>query len=164
MFPLEQLNIAKKSDKKLLPPWYITGFCEGGVAFTFSRHGRGLDLYFAIKLNADDRNLVMQVRDFFGVGNIYKVKSRLPMARSGNTREAVYYRVTKISHLEVVVQHFDKYPLVGKKRSAYQIWKKMFLLKKNFRNPDFDRLQELAFALSDLSSKNTATKRKLQNG
>lgn len=144
----------------MLTPWYITGFCDGEATFTYNRHGKGFNLYFAIKSNAEERNLIVQVRDFFGVGRLYKVKPRLPKAYSGNTRAAVYYRTSKVSHLELIIQHFDKYPLVGKKQAAYQIWKKMFLLKKNFRKPDFARLQELASELSDLSSKNTATKRK----
>jgi hypothetical protein len=160
-FPLEQTNITKEPEKISLTPWYITGFCEGESAFTFSRQGKGLELYFAIKSNSDDRELIERIRDFFGVGHIYNVKARPPKARSGNTREAVYYRVSKISHLESVVRHFDKYPLIGKKKHAYKIWKKMFLLKKDFRKPDFVRLQQLAIALSKLSSKNTATRRTL---
>lgn len=148
----------------MLTPWYITGFCEGEAAFTYSRNGKGFALYFAIKSNADDRNLVAQLCDFFGVGQIYKVKPRSPKAFSGFTREAVYYRTTAISHLERIVEHFDKYPLAGKKRAAYEIWKKMFLLKRNFRKPDLVKLHELASALSDLTSKNTASKRKWQNG
>ena len=146
----------------MLTPWFVTGFCEGEAAFTYSRRGKGLELYFAIKSKADDRNLISQLRDFFGVGKIYEVKPRLPRAYSDNTTTAVYYRTSKISQLELVVQHFDRYPLVGKKRLAYQIWKKMFLLKRNFRKPDFGRLQELAYALSDLSSKNIANRRKWQ--
>ena len=148
----------------MLTPWYITGFCEGEAAFTYSRYGKSFNLYFAIKSNAEDRNLIEQVRDFFGVGHIYEVRPRLPKAYSRYTRAAVYYRTTKISHLDTIVRHFDKYPLVGKKQASYQIWKKMFLLKRNFRRPDFARLQELASALSDLTSKNTTTKRKLHNG
>lgn len=145
----------------MLTPWYVTGFCEGEAAFTYSRHGKGVELYFAIKSNAEDRSLIEQLRDFFGVGHIYEVIPRLPKAYSGHTRAAVYYRTTKISQLETIVRHFDKYPLVGKKRASYQIWKKMFLLKRNFRKPDFARLQELISALSALNSKNTPTRRKL---
>ena len=147
----------------MLSPWYITGFCEGEATFTYSRSGKNLGLYFAIKLNAEDKDLIEQIRDFFGVGQIYKVKPRLPRAYSGNTSAAVYYRITRISHLERVVQHFDEYPLVGNKLAAYQIWKKMFLIKKKFRNPNILKLLKLALALSDLSAKNTATKPKLQN-
>ena len=147
----------------MLNPWYITGFSEGEATFTYSRHGKGLGLYFAIKIIAKDSKIIYQIRDFFGVGRIYDVRPRLPRRYSGFTKQAVYYRVTKISDLERIVQHFDKYPLIGKKQASYQIWKKMFLLKQNFRKPDFDRLQELALALSDVTTKSTATKKKFLN-
>lgn len=156
--------MGSENSERILTPWYVTGFCEGEAAFTYSRRGGNLSLYFAIKSNADDRNLIVQLHDFFGVGQIYKVKPRAPKAYSGFTREAVYYRATKISHLETIVQHFDKYPLAGKKQAAYQIWKKMVLLKRSFRKPNLAKLQKLASALSDLSSKNTASKRKWHNG
>lgn len=159
MFPWEQV----KYIKKVLTPWYVTGFCEGEAAFTYSKSGKGLALYFAIKSSAEDSDLIAQIREFFGVGEIYRVKSRLPGAYSGFTKQAVYYRVTKISHLERIVQHFDKYPLTGKKYTVYQVWKKMVLVKKNFRKPEVVKLQELASSLSELSSKNTALKRKLEN-
>ncbi len=146
----------------MLTPWYVTGFCEGEAAFTYSKSGKGLALYFAVKTSAEDTDLILQLRDFFGVGEIYKVKPRLPRTYSGFTKAAVYYRITKISHLERVVQHFDKYPLTGKKHAAYQVWKKMVLAKKNFRKPELATLHELALTLSELSSKNTALKRKWQ--
>lgn len=147
----------------MLNPWYVTGFCEGEAAFTYSKGGKGLVLYFAIKTSADDTDLICRIRDFFGVGEIYKVKPRLPGAYSGFTKAAVYYRVNRTSHLESIVKHFDKYPLTGKKYTAYQVWKKMVLAKKNFRRPEIVKLQELASSLSELSSKNTALKRKLEN-
>src|SRR3954454_4331406 len=37
-----------------LDPWYVTGFVEGEGAFTYSRSGKQLALYFGLKLSRDD--------------------------------------------------------------------------------------------------------------
>lgn len=146
----------------MLPPWYITGFCDGEAAFTYSKTGsRGnLNLYFSIKVNSDDRLLIEEIQNFFGVGRIYSVKARPPGPYSGPTRAAAYYRVQRIGELDRIVQHFDKYPLSSKKAKAYQAWKKIFALKKNFRKPDFAKLEELILELSGLNSKNSALLKK----
>lgn len=147
----------------MLDPWYVTGFCDGDAGFTYSRHSGttfGINLYFSIRLRSDDRALIMQIRDFFKAGRLYTCKPRSPEIYSGFTKEALYYRVCKISELEKIIQHFDKYPLVGKKAKAYQIWRDMVLLKKKFRKPDLVKLKELALALSNLNSKNPFPKRK----
>ena len=145
----------------MLPPWYVTGFSEGEAAFTYSRNGRSLGLYFSIKTNAQERNLITELRAFFGVGRIYEVKARLPGTHSGYTRGGILYRVTKISHLGRIVKHFDRYPLAGKKLAAYNIWKEMYLLKSNIRTyNDFRRLEELAFMLTSVNTKNSVIRRR----
>lgn len=57
----------------MLEPWYLTGFSEGEAAFTYSKAGKGLNLYFAIKSNADERSLIERIRSFFGVGKYMRL-------------------------------------------------------------------------------------------
>ncbi|MBU2540306.1 MAG: LAGLIDADG family homing endonuclease [Candidatus Omnitrophica bacterium] len=146
----------------MLTPWFITGFCEGEAAFTYSRHGDRLNLYFAIKLNEEDKDLILQIQEFFGVGTIYDVKATPPRKYSGLTNPAVYYRVTRVSELEKVVEHFDNFPLFGKKLKSYKIWRQMFEVKQKFRQPDKMKLAELALSLSKLSNKNTKLRNRQQ--
>ncbi|MCD5397618.1 LAGLIDADG family homing endonuclease [candidate division NPL-UPA2 bacterium] len=153
MFHVKKFPLKHFQDEKMeLDPWFVTGFCVGEASFTYSRTGRGINLYFSLKQKEGDRELVEKIGGFFGVGKIYAVKAAPSRARGGFTRPSAYYRVCKILELERVAEHFDKYPLVGKKADSYRVWKKMFLLKRKFRRPDFDRLQELASQLSDLNS------------
>ncbi len=145
----------------MLNPWFVTGFCAGEAAFTYSRSGACFNLYFAIKLNQDEGDLIAQLQDFFGVGTIYHVRGSLPKKYSGFTQPAVYYRVTKVNELTRIVEHFDKFPLIGKKLKAYNIWKSMVLEKQRFRKPDNIKLRELALSLSSLTTKNTKIRNKL---
>jgi hypothetical protein len=139
-----------------LDPWYVTGFVEGEGAFTFSRSGRQMALYFAIKLTGADKAILEDIRAFFGsVGAIYRVVARdAPTPSSGYTKEAAYYRVSRRDDLERVVEHFDRYPLRGLKAQSYAIWRKMVELKREFRKPQREELEHLAAQLSAASPRN----------
>ena len=122
-----------------LDPWYVTGFVEGQGTFTYSRNGRQMSLYFAVKLAEVDEPILQAIRDFFGgVGSIYFLRARA----------SVYYRVCRREQLPVIIDHFDTYPLHGSKLAAYQIWREMVVLKQRFRQPDRAALSDLADQLS----------------
>ncbi len=129
-----------------LDPWYVTGFVDGEGAFTFSRSGRQISVYFAVKLAGADRPMLEALQQFFdGIGRLYTVGGN---GSGGGTRTSSYYRVTRRADLLRVVQHFDRYPLRTQKRSQYAIWRQMVVLKQEFRRPDRTALEELARALS----------------
>jgi len=145
----------------MLTPWYVTGFCDGEAAFTYCRSGGTFGLYFAIKQREDNRQIIEDIREYFNyIGNIYRGKEASPTKNSGFTKASAYYRVTRISELKVVVDHFDKYPLQSKKKEeAYQAWRQMVIHKlENYRDIDYDKLRALAEKLSSLNSQSRAFK------
>ena len=133
---------------EILNPWYVTGFCDGESTFTYSRSGNNLGLYFAIKLNSDDRDLLYKIKDFFGVGKMYVGRPVPPRKYSGHTRTYFYYRVSRIKELSRVIEHFTKYPLVGKKAKSFAVWQEMVNVKKAYRKPNRQELDVLATKLS----------------
>jgi hypothetical protein len=145
----------------MLSPWYVTGFCDGEAAFTYCRSGGTFGLYFAIKQREDNRQIIEDIQEYFNyIGNIYRGKEASPTKNSGFTKASAYYRVTRISELKVVVDHFDKYPLQSKKKEeAYQAWRQMVVHKlENYRGIDYDKLRALAEKLSSLNSQSRAFK------
>jgi hypothetical protein len=139
----------------MLTPWYITGFCDGEAAFTYSRAGGTFTLYFAIKQRQDNQQIIEEIREYFHyVGNIYRNKESRPTKNSGFSQAAAYYRVARISELKVIVDHFDKYPLQSKKKQeAFQVWRQMVMYKlDNYRNIDYNELRVLAERLSSLNT------------
>jgi hypothetical protein len=140
-----------------LDPWYLTGFVEGEGAFTFSRNGKQLALYFAIKLTAQDSLLLEDIQSFFGgIGRIYSVVARAaPTPGSGHTKAARLYRVCRRDELPRIIEHFDRYPLRGTKAGSYAIWREMVVLKlESFRRPDREQMESLAARLSAASIRN----------
>lgn len=146
-----------QTDTKQLDPWYITGFSDGESTFTYSRSGKNICLYFAIKLVFEDRDILYKIKDFFRVGRIYVGKPVAPGKYSGHTRTYFYYRVSRITELNEIINHFDKYPLVGKKLKSYNIWKEMVAAKMRYRRPNRCELEKLAKRLSSLTGRNPAT-------
>lgn len=151
MFPAETFSRGTP-----LEPWYVTGFVEREGAFTFSRSGRQIALYFAIKLPNVDRALLEAIRAYFGeAGRIYDVAARpAPTPGSGPTKAAAYYRVCRRDELERIVDHFDRHPLRGTKAGSYAIWRQMVILKRSFRKPRREELEQLSVQLSAVSPRN----------
>lgn len=145
----------------MLTPWYITGFCDGEAAFTYSRGYGSFGLYFSVKQREDNRQIVEEIREYFNfIGNIYYGKEARPTKNSGFTKPYAYYRVTKISELKLIVDHFDKYPLQSrKKQEAYLVWREMVMHKlDNYRSADYEKLRILAEKLSSLNLQSRAFK------
>lgn len=150
----------QKRQKSNLNPWYVTGICEIAGSFTFSRTLRNFAFYFAIKLPQSQANLLQRIRDFFGIGTIYKVK---PV--QGSINPALYLRVTGIGQLVSIIEHFEKYPVQGRNFMRYSIWKEMVSIKlkysrrKRLSREDFNHLQDLARNLSVLGTGNVLSEK-----
>lgn len=142
-------------------PWYITGFCDGEAAFTYSRAGGTFALYFGVQQRADNRQVIEDIQEYFGyVGKIYEAKGAQPTKNSGLTKPSAYYRVTRSDELITITDHFDKYPLQSKKKhEVYKIWREMVMHKlENYRDVDYDKMRVLAEKLSSLNQKSRAFK------
>lgn len=142
--------------KKPLDPWYITGFCDGECAFTYSlqSHNLGVSLYFSLKLHENDLPLLEEIQRYFSsVGHIYRVTDPRPTAGP-----KVYYRVTHLEELQVIIRHFDRYPPRGWKAKGYALWRRMVTLKyERYGHPPHEEIIELAHELSRLNRRNATS-------
>ena len=110
-----------------LDPWFITGFVDAEGCFMIGltkselyRSGYQVTAIFKISLHRKDYDLLCQIRDYFGVGIITK---------HGET--TLQYMVRSIKDLNVILSHFDAYPLFSQKRSDYILFKQAIVLIKN---------------------------------
>ena len=81
--------------------------------------GYSIELVFKITLHSRDRALLEKIQSFFGVGTV--------TVRSDG---CVQYWVGSIKDLQVIVNHFDSYPLISQKWSDYQLFKQVVELIK----------------------------------
>lgn len=102
-----------------LNPDYITGFVDGEGCFSISifKDSRRLTGWqvkpiFSISLHNKDLNLLESIQRTFNVGKIYK-----------HGVDSMQYRVSSLNNLDVIIKHFDKYPLITKKQADYILFK-----------------------------------------
>ena len=122
-----------------LNPWFVTGFTDGEGSFSIIVAKRGTfkvqfqpRLFFQISLHVKDTILLEQVKIYFGVGNIYP-----------KTSDTIIYAVRSIKDLTVIVNHFDKYPLITQKWADYYLWKQAFILIQNKEHMTLDGLNKI---------------------
>jgi len=144
-----------------LDPWFVSGFCDGEAAFTFSRSGQGFSLYFSVRQREDNIAIVHALQNYFGgVGKIYLGKEQFPTKNSGHSKPTAYFRVCKQDDLLRIVEHFDKFPLQSKKQEVYTVWKDMVIDKtKNSLNCQSDKFKLFAERLAVMNQKSRAFKK-----
>lgn len=87
--------------------------------------------FFQIDLHKKDKVLLEQIKNYYGLGNLY----------IDNTK--VRYLVTSIKDLQVIIEHFYKYPLYTKKCADFLLWKKAFDLVQNKEHLTMQGLQKI---------------------
>lgn len=112
-------------DSTNLDPWFITGFSDGEATFTFniikslsSPVGYKLQLFYLITLHKKDLPLLALIKKYFdNKGQDLKV-----------TDDKVRLTISAIKDLELVINHFDKYPLITQKLADYLLFKQAYSL------------------------------------
>lgn len=109
------------SNKNKLHPYYITGFVDAEGCFSINvrprpnrEKGYAVELVFKITLSSKDKLLLENIKNFFYVGRL------LTQGRFTS------YCVKSLNELQVIVNHFDNYPLISNKWSDYQLFKQVF--------------------------------------
>ena len=109
-----------------LNPWFITGFADAEGCFSFgikpdakSKLKWRTSPLFVIKLHIKDIALLELIKKSLKVGKIRT-----------NGINSVQYVVESVKELQVIIDHFYKYPLVTEKVSDFIIFKECFELIK----------------------------------
>jgi len=131
-----------------LHPWFVTGFADGESSFCISIYksdsikiGWRIQASFQIGLHIKDQNLLESIKLFFGVGNIYI-----------HGKDSIIYQVGSLKDLEIIIAHFDKYPLQTQKRADFELFKKIVEIIKNKNHTTFEGLQEIIGLKSSLNN------------
>ena len=87
---------------------------------------------FHIGLHIRDIALLEQIQLFFGVGKISKLGA-----------ESVQFRVSALEDLKVIINHFDKYPLLTNKQSDYLLFKQVVNFMEQGRHLTIEGLNKI---------------------
>ena len=130
-----------------LNPWFITGFTDAEGCFSFaikpdakSKLKWRTSPLFVIKLHVKDVAILELIKNILMVGKIRR-----------NGINSVQYVVESIQELQVIINHFDKYPLVTEKASDFLIFKQCFKIIKQREHLTENGLLKLIGLKSSLS-------------
>ena len=111
--------------KQTLHPYWVTGFVDAEGCFYVriskskdTRTGWTVQAIFLIQLHVRDKDLLLQIKSFFGdIGNIY------------TKNNVAYYRVSKLNDItNIILPHFDNFPLITQKQSDFLLFKNIIEL------------------------------------
>ena len=129
----------KASTSSSLKPWFVTGFCDAESSFriTIQKNnkftvGYQVGAFFQISVHTKDRVLLELIQSFFGVGNIYK-----------EHKDSIQYRVNTLKGLNVIVNHFNKYPLITQKWANFELFKQVVDLMNRKEHLTKEGLQQI---------------------
>jgi len=120
-------NEVKNLDSMVrLNPYFITGFADGESNFTVSickdserKLGWRVRVAFQIGLDSKDKGLLDRIQAYFGVGKVYRGEKNI-----------YRFKVQSSKDLQIILEHFDKYPLLTKKRADFELFKQIVEIMK----------------------------------
>ena len=139
------LNVTKKqngvsySTPNNLIPYWVTGFSDAESCFGFRvrknpklKAGWEVIPYFFINLHIKDLSVLSEIKDFFGVGNI------------SSNKESALYQVNSLKDLvNVIIPHFELYPLLTKKKADFLLFKLAIELIKQKEHKNIEGIHKL---------------------
>lgn len=135
----ERSNYSSMSNNKL-DPEFITGFVDAEGSFVVKitksskqKTGWRVEARFQIGLNKHDNALLKLIQaEFQGAGVLSEV---------GNVAE---FRITAISDLtNIVIPHFEKYPLITKKQADFKLFREVVKIMKEKKHLTNEGLIEI---------------------
>jgi len=138
----------KTSGMPLLHPYFVTGFTDGDGCFMVpivrskSKLGWSVSVRFSFCLHEKDRPLLEAIQSYFkGAGNIYEGNNNL-----------ILYTVSSLDDIiNIIIPHFDKYPLLTQKGLDFANFKSIAELiqkKDHLSDEGFKKILSLKASLN----------------
>ena len=107
-----------------LNPWFVTWFTDADGCFglyisknTKYKTGWYISLVYKISLHKKDKNILEQIQKYFGVGGI-----------TSHSSTSLKYSVRSYNDMQIIIDHFDKFPLITNKLNDYNLFKLAYTL------------------------------------
>ncbi|KZT13486.1 hypothetical protein NEOLEDRAFT_1033295, partial [Neolentinus lepideus HHB14362 ss-1] len=109
-----------------IDPWFVTGLIDAEGSFTvsilkssFTKTGCGVNARFKFTAHITDLDLLLSLKNYFGKD----------IGKMVNFKDTCTYRVDKLNDInEVIIPHFEKYPLVTQKLADFILFKEIVSL------------------------------------
>ncbi len=161
---LNDNNNNNPQNSQVLDPYFVTGFVDGEGYFVVSvrqsnkmKTGWLVELIFGINLHGKDEALLQQIKSYLGVGRV-NYRSDGAASYQVSSRPAVFLldpcqgqAKKTIKNLAVIIEFFDKYPLISKKKSDFELFKQAYLIVKGKDHLMAEGLQQIVSIRASLN-------------
>ncbi len=115
------------TDRNAFGHW-LSGFVDGEGCFLLQFRMMGHSFIgrarFMLKLRDDDSEIMKRIHEFWGVGHIQHCKQNILKSNVGSGHNQVSLQIDVTNHLsDILVPHFERYPLRAKKQRDFIIWR-----------------------------------------
>jgi len=142
------IEAAQEKIMNKLNPWFVTGFTDAEGCFLINirpnskmKTGYSIELVFKISLHIKDKALVTNLSKFFSVGTVTTRGS-----------DCIQYWVGSLKELQVIVNHFDNYPLISQKCADFLLFKQVVDLMKRKEHLTKEGLNKIVSIKSSLNN------------
>ena len=146
----ELVDFKKKQPTLNINPWFLTGFIDGEGCFLISiykdnRNSTGwrVQLWFKIGLHIKDQDVLKEIRNYLGVGCL-----------SVRGSKVFEFYAFSIEDLSVIINHFDKYPLLTQKLVDFEFFKLAFNIVINKEHLTQEGLKKLVAIKASMNREN----------
>lgn len=135
---------------KKIDPWFITGLFDAESSFVVTilknpryKTGWNVQARTQIKMHEKDRDLMLQIQEYFGgIGYI----------SNPNKNSMVEFRVSTMKDIiNVIIPHFDNYPLLTKKYTDYMFFKNIVKLMLEKEHSTLEGIQKIVNIKSSMN-------------
>lgn len=145
---LTTMNMQDENSSLQLSPWLITGISDGESCFyvgvqknSNSKMGWTVELIYTITLHKKDKDILEQIKNYFGLGYI-----------THHGINTLQYRIKSVKDLKVILEHFDKYPLITQKQGDFILFKMAFNLVKTKEHLKMEGLNKIVGIRASLNT------------
>ncbi len=135
------------SNKLSVNPWFITGFSDAESSFIISIYKDEknklkwrVSPYFSIHIHIKDLPLLELIQNTLGVGKVRK-----------DSKSTAMFKVSNMEELQVIIDHFEKYPLISAKYPDYLLFKQCYNLirqKEHLTQAGLEKILALKYNLN----------------
>ena len=149
LFTIRQYSTNNLSER-LISPFFTTGFTDGEGSFMVSiikssayRQGWKVQAWFVLTSHKKDLDLIKSIQSSLGgVGNIH----------SKSNKDLIQLRVVSLDQItNVIIPHFEKYPLLTQKRADFELFKRAVNIMNTKGHLTSKGLQEIVSIKSSMN-------------
>ncbi len=148
---LQQINL-KNIDHKL-HPYNVTGYFDGEGCFNISiyknlKMNTGMSVTFSVEMkqHSNSSSVLNLVKKYF--------KNKGHISFSNKQKSVMRFKISNLNDiLNVVIPHFDQYPLITSKYLNYIDFKKAILIIKSGEHLTENGMKKLIITTSQMNSK-----------